>query len=337
MFLVIACLATLIPPGDYALEAPGLPASPDGGQRYGVMGVPADARSGPALRDLGVGWARFTIRLGEKNMDLRTIARQGVRLWVTLSHRDRTNIEERGTIGFAKSVRGGFAPADYAKYRRLIVSTLKPLADEFAKQGKNPGEWMIVQCENEVLPRDLNPPDQKQRFWHGTMDEYLATLLATYDAVKTVDPSIPVAMMGFSSEMLGEFISAKGRKQITAWGERLLSEGRYDWVDVHLYNRIDEMSAKVAWVKSRVAKPVAATEVGGPDPRAGEDYTEALHARQVSTRMKIALNAGASMAFWVLLRDTPGADERFRPMALIDLKWRRKPAFEAYRRVIAGE
>lgn len=126
---------------------------------------------------------------------------------------------------------------------------------------------------------------------------------------------------------------------VAAWAERVLREGRFDVVDVHLYHRIEEIAPKVAWARARAGgRPVVATEVGGPDPASGGDPSDddAL-AADIPARMRAALDAGVERAFWVMLVETDGADERFRKMALIDGRWRRKPAFEAYRRLVAGE
>jgi hypothetical protein len=294
-----------------------------------------DPRAFQALRELGVGWVRVNFRLGERTADARPILREGYGFWLTLSHRDRSNIAD--PAAFARTERGGFPPADPARYQDQIRRIVRPLVDELRAQGRNPGDWLVIQVENEVLPRDVAPPDRPNRFWHGTAQEYLRTLALGYDATKSIDAAIPVAAMGFSSEMLQEFVTRR-HPPVVAWGERLLREGRFDWLDLHLYHLIEEIPAKVAWVRSRWNGPIAGTEIGGPDSASGARYSESLHAEDVRLRIRAALDAGVRRVFWGPLVEPPQVEPRFVPMSLIVRSdYRRKPAFEAYRRLISAD
>ncbi|MBI4613259.1 MAG: hypothetical protein HY720_06580 [Planctomycetes bacterium] len=291
----------------------------------GVVGVSRDPKAREALAELGVGWVRIgEYQLGERRDDLTRIPREGYGLWLTLFHRDRANVAD--ARAFDASERGGFPPADGARYQELVRSTVRPLVEGLRAAGRDPARWLVVQIENEVLPRDVLPPDRPRRFWHGTGEEYLSTLALAYEAVKSVEPSVPVAAAGISSEMLAELVRGEHRL-ITSWGERLLKEGRFDWADVHLYNRVDEIPAKVAWVRARWAGPIAGTEVGGPDEASGARYSEELHAEDVAARIGAAREAGVRRIFWSPFFENPNLESRFVPMCLVASGGRRKPAF----------
>ena len=315
---------------------------------YGIFSFPAaDERSWQALAELRVSWVRLQYRLGEAPPDLITeygrVFREGYGLWLTLYPRDASNMLD--PAAFAQSKRGGFPPADDERYITLVVKTLRPLVEEIRAAGRLPVDWLVVQLGNEVLPSDVAPP-QPLRFWHGTSDEYLHTLALTRVALDRLDPDIPLAAGGISSEALNVLVAYEsdparfaGRPQARAmykWYERLLSSGRFDWLDVHLYHEIAGIPAKVAWVRARWSGPLAATEIGGPDPTTGAVYSPELHVEDLSTRIPTALNAGVDRVFWTTLVETPAFGQQYGPMALITPGWQRKPAFETYHRMIAS-
>jgi hypothetical protein len=117
--------------------------------------------------------------------------------------------------------------------------------------------------------------------------------------------------------------------------DRMLREGRYDVADVHLYHRVESIPSKVSWVRERArGRPVAATEVAGPDERSGEAYSDEANARDLEARIPAVLAAGASHAFWLGMAEAPTADRLGRTVALTRTGASRKPSFEVYRKVI---
>ncbi len=301
--------------------------------QFGIFHVPAHRRSLRALHELGVGWIRLQLQMGERQkkhvlMPLKT----GHGLWLTLYHRDRSNVNEAGTIGFRRSKRGGFPPANSRQYQTLIQETIAPLVTYLREHGKNPGEWLIIQIGNEVVPTDV-APDKPKRFWHGTGDQYLKTLALAYEAVKAVDSTIPVGAAGFSSAMMELVLS--GKPPVINWCERLLQEGRFDWADVHLRHAVDTIPTKVAWIRARWDGPLASTEFAGPDERTGIVYTEDGQAEELVIRMQEAFDAGVNRIFWAGLveNDFSGPIHAHEGL-LAKITWRRKPAFDAYRQFI---
>lgn len=302
---------------------------------WGAVGVGRDPRMFDALADLGVGWVRIAeYRLGEHRHDLARVTRAGFGLWLTLSHRDAGNVVDPRAL--ARTPRGGFPPADAEAFKKRVRAAIEPVARDLRARGKDPSEWLVVQVENEVLPTDVLPQDRPSRFWHGTGEEYLSTLALTHDAVKSVDPSIPVAAAGLSSEMLAELVAGR-HARLTAWGEKLLREGRADWMDVHLYHRPSEIAAKVAWVRERWDGPIAGTEVGGPDPDSGAACDDDAQAADLDARLRAARGAGVERVFWSPIHAGGQMEERFRPMGLITKEGRRRPAFARYRTWVASE
>lgn len=303
--------------------------------RWGAVGEGKDPRVFDALSDLGVGWVRIAeYRLGEHHHDLARVTRAGFGLWLTLSHRDAENVADPRAI--ERTRRGGVPPRDGERFQELVRATVEPVVRDLLARGKEPSAWLVVQVENEVLPTDVLPPDRPQRFWHGTGAEYLSTLALAYDAVKSIDWSIPVAAAGLSSEMLAELVAGR-HAPLTTWGERLLQEGRADWMDVHLYHRPDEIAAKVAWVRERWSGPIAGTEVGGPDPDSGSTCTDDAQAADLDARLRATRDAGVDRLFWSPLYAGGQMEDRFRPMGLITTDGRRRPAFERYGTWISSE
>ncbi|MFQ5611246.1 MAG: sialidase family protein, partial [Anaerolineae bacterium] len=314
---------------------------------YGIFSFPADERSWQALDELGVSWVRLQYRLGEAPPALIAeygrVFREGYGLWLTLYPRDASNVLD--PVAFEQSTRGGFPPADADRYMALVTETLRPLVEEIRAAGQSPADWLVVQLGNEVLPSDV-APEKPIRFWHGTSDEYLHTLALTGAALDRLDPDILLAAGGISSEALNvivayendpaQFAGQPEARAVYEWNERLLAEGKFDWLDVHLYHKIADIPAKVAWVRARWSGPLAATEIGGPDPASGAVYSPELHVADLSTRIPAALAAGVDRVFWTTLVETPAFGQQYGPMALITADWQRKPAFETYRQMIAS-
>lgn len=332
--------------GDLAgpgLLADSVPAAPRS-QQWGIVDIGVDMRAQEALVDLGVGWVRVGLKLGEKGWTnklakIRQIAaelqRAGVGVWLTLFHRDPTNILENGTVGYAATQRGGFPPADPDRYQALVEKAVGRLARTLGRNGRDPGDWLIVQFGNEVNPRDFFPPDRAVRFWHGTGDQYLDMVVLGHEAVKRIDPNIGVALGGISSGSMEQV--QQGVSAAVSWNDRLLAEGNTDWADVHLRHDLDQVGGKVGWVRRRWSGLLAATEIAGPDPRV-VTWSEQAQADDLSPRMRTARRRGVDLAFWASLIENPNVAPIFRREGLIERDtWRRKPAFGKYQRLIARE
>ncbi len=318
--------------------------------QFGVFDIVPDVRSFEELDFLGVGWVREQFRLGEGKDDLAImfysqIISEGFGLFLTIHHRDETNIKAEDMASFIQSTRGSYPPDDTVKYKNLVSGFVNSLVDEITSQGKSPEDFLIIQFCNEVMPTDI-VPDNKTRFWHGTSDEYLNTLKWTFNAVKDQVPhNISVANAGISSAAMEEIVTYDNdpssadqfQTDVHEFNDRVLRKGKFDWADVHLRHHVDDLADKINWVKERWAGPLTATEFAGPDPRTRIAFSENLQAQELVERMSIALDAGVDRIFWSHLMESTAVDEIYFKEGLLELDtWRRKLAFFAYQEFIDG-
>ena len=334
---ILMVLAITITPPSGKAETPSEPRS----SLYGIFVVPADRRAFAALDQLGVGWVRQQWQMGDDRSErklrvlvktLPKLVKRGIGLWLSVYHRDRNNLNDRGTIGFANARRGGFPPMDPSLYQDRLGEAVRRLVDAIRSAGASPGRWLVIQINNEVVPRDVAGKDRASRFWHGTFGQYLDMLATAYDAVKRIDPDVPLAAGGISSTAMEPVL--QGEHRIARWYDRLLGEGRFDWADIHLRHRIGDIPAKVAWVRTRWGGPLAATEVAGPDARVAK-YSESGQAEDIVARMNTARNNGVDRLFWAGLAENPHVAPLYQKEGLIERgSWRRKAAFDAYARLI---
>ncbi len=342
IFLILIAVSPNLPGQNYVKGSQPDDLRP-GTDVYALFSLPRDERVWPALDSLGVGWIRLQYQMGETDANqsqqaFLRVLNEGYGLWLTIYHRDRTNVAD--TLRFDASSRGSFPAADSTAYANLLTSTIQPLADDLAAQGKNPAEWLVIQYANEVSPEDVLPPSPT-RFFHGTQDQYLTELSRTYDVVKSISDDIPVAFGAISSKSLEAILNYNrtgndSLKSIVDWNEKLLAEGRYDWGDIHLYHAVESISEKVAWVRERWQGPLAASEVGGPDERTGVEYSEALQAEELPSRIRTTLESGVNRVFWSFLVDLDLPDDRLaQTLGLIASDWRHKSAYFVYRDLIA--
>ena len=120
---------------------------------------PNQEQSWQALADLGVGWVRLQVRMGEYDPEQTALVLrvfdEGYGLWLTLTHRDRSNITNPERLD--RDQRGSYPPADAERYQALVRRTIAPLVEHLQAEGKDPGVWLVVQMGNEVIPSDVAP------------------------------------------------------------------------------------------------------------------------------------------------------------------------------------
>ncbi len=312
---------------------------------YGVFDIPVDNRVWPALDELGVGWIREQFRVGEADLDRAMVLydrifEEGYGLVLTVHHRDGSNIANQQS--YLSSTRGSYPPQNPDKYKANIRFVVQRLTDALISHGRNPAESLMIQFSNEVLPIDL-VPDTPTRYWHGTSDEYIETLRLTFDAVKEIG-QIPVINAGIASLMLDGVVaidrgllSDPDFEALYAFNERILREGQFDWVDVHLRHAIEDVQSKIDWVKERWSGKLIATEFAGPDVRTSATFTEALQAQELVQRMEIASSGGVDRILWSHLMENPAVEDIYFQEGLIEYQtWRKKPAFFAYKEYLQG-
>jgi hypothetical protein len=329
-----------------AATVPALATAPaEPSSKFGVLasGVAAQPEVAGVLVDLGAAWVRVNAQLGGRDQDLSPLLDAGLNLVITFSHRDPTNVDT--TFGTpAEWPNAGFPFRSKEAYQQRVREALAQWLPRRAG-----GRQIWVQAENEIGDAALNP---RARYWRGTTDQYLAQLQAFYEAVKSTDAAIPVVLTSFASESLEAAVDrgAAHHDYAAAHLTRLLAQGHYDAVDLHFYGCVEEIPAKVQWVREHLpaGKRWISTENGGPDPRcrttpaaweADPARFEQLQAEQVPARLAACADAGGSICLWFSLFDLRRESDVFAHLGLLDgsvLPPRHKPAYDAFRVFVSG-
>ncbi len=290
------------------------------------------------LADLGAGWARVNLSMDGDDPDLRPLLDAGINLILTISNHDPSN----GDTMYGSQdewPNAGFPYRSREAYQNRVIAALEPLLP-YLDQGLQ----IWVQAENEVGDAVLNP---KSKYWRGDTDQYLVQLSALYEAVKSLDSSIPVVLSGFPSESLDKALDASDPLHAYAVNhmQRLLLEGAYDAADLHFYGCVEDISAKVDWVKAVMpaGKLWISTENGGPDPRCPStphtwDENPAVYEQkqveQLTARLTACSENGGAICLWFSLFDLKNEVEPFTHMGLLDPRVsppQKKPAYEAFK------
>lgn len=110
-------------------------------------------------------------------------------------------------------------------------------------------------------------------------------------------------------------------------GYRFTTRGGFPPVEMPIYQA----------ALAEVVRHLAATEVAGPDPRT-DMYSASAQADDVVRRLRLALEHGVDRVFWAAPLENLDLEPAFRHEGLIERdSWRRKPAFDALRALIAGD
>lgn len=303
---------------------------------FGIAFAPRDERTIQEFVDLGAAFIRFNNRMGEDQPDSRMfdLIERGFGIWLTVSHRDRTNVAD--TAWFDQTTRGGFPFVVEQAYRSLFRRTIEPIRNKFIEVGKPPEVWFYVQIENEVTPTSYEgeqiTEDRIDSFWHGTGEEYKQMLLAAREMTRGM---VTQGHAGFSSSTMEGMLVVPPEDTFYRFNSSLLMEMQFDVSDVHLFHTIEKIEPKIRWIRQFYTGPLTASEVGGPDYRLeGVEYTEELQAQELEQRLEMIISPvlAINRAFWVYLRDmnNPG-DPLSEHLGLMDTTWRRKPAWDSYK------
>lgn len=297
----------------------------DGG-RFGVIasGKVQIPGSIAYLKDLGISWLRVNAQFDGNDQDFTRFLDAGFNLIITVAYRDQGNVDT--TYGSLDEYsHGGFPFKSKELYQKRIREALTPLLPYLKK-----GRQIMVQCENEIGPADINP---KAHYWRGSMEQYLRQLDAMSEAVHGLNPSMKVVLSSFTSEGLDKVISTDPNDQRSKYATRnlttMLTEGNYDAADLHFYGCVEDIPKKINWVKSHMPKGKLwiSTEDGGPDYRCNSTplhykdnpgQYEELEAKQVSQRLGACAEGGGSVCLWFSFTDLIKEVEVFNRMGLLD-------------------
>jgi len=319
--------------------------------RFGVFLSRQDVAAGPdfvnGAKDLGVGWVRINVDLGVTSPDYTQYLDAGINLILMISNQDPSNTVQ--TYGTPKEwPNAGFPFKSKDTYQQEIRSFLQP-ASHYLAQGRQ----VMVQAENECYDASI---DKETLFWRGTEDQYLVQLQALYETVKSVNPNIPVVLTSFASAGLDSLIDPNSlfyKRQVNHV-TKMLTQGKYDAIDLHFYGCVEDIPAKVRAVEKLLpaGHPITwiSTENGGPDfinckitPLSWKDDLakfEQEQAKQVPLRLSACAENGGSVCLWFSLFDIKKSDERFSHLGLLDQDAtppRKKPAYYAFKAFVAKQ
>src|SRR6267142_2477946 len=186
-------------------------------------------------------WVRLNLTLSPSDQNYIPFLAAGLNLVLTITNRDPSDIDV--TYGTAQQwPKAGFPYLSRTAYQERIRTLLAPAIPYLTA-----GRQIEVQCENEVGDVTLNA---NSSFWRGDTAQYLLQLSVLYEAVRTLSSSLVLVLTSFASESLEAVINPLDPRYlaITTRFARMLSEGKYDAADLHFYDCVESIPAKVAWV-----------------------------------------------------------------------------------------
>ena len=182
-------------------------------------------------------------------------------------------------------------------------------------------------------------------FWRGSEPEFARLLAVAYESVKRADPEAQVVLGGLS---LGGSPGVLNRDFLPAiLHDPAYPAARYfDVLDFHHYGPAAEAKRRYDYVQAELAKagaagrPVWVTEVGSPSNETGREPPEYAgpegQARYLREMVPYLLSLGVARVFWFTLFDTPVVGPQFDRHGLLDETLAPKPAYDAYRDLIAS-
>lgn len=346
--VVVATRALPTPTVAIAVPTPTrAPTAPSSQNRFGVLISGADVARPEivnAAKELGVGWVRLNLKLDGHDQDYTLFLAAGINVVLTMANQDPANLDTKyGTLKEWQNA--GFPFKSQTTYQQRVRATLEP-ALPFLAQGRQ--VW--VQAENEISDAAVNP---NSVYWRGTTEQYLTQVRALSDAVKALSPTIPVVLSSFASESLDAIGVPNNPRHDFANNHvtALLTQGRYDAVDLHFYGCVEDIPAKVKAIKERMPAGKTfvwiSTENGGPDSRCPTTPTtwqqnptrfEQLQAQQVSARLGACAENGSSICLWFSFFDLRHEVDVFSHLGLLDQSVnppRKKPAYDAFKNFVA--
>jgi len=289
------------------------------------------------VQQLGAGWVR--LNLATSDQSYVTYLAAGINVVLTVLYREPANIvTDNGTP--QEYIAASFPFKSKAQYQQNIRTFLQP-ALKYLKSGRQ--VW--VQGGNEIADATVVT---KSPFWRGTMEQYLAEQQALYEAVKSVDPDIPVVQAGLQSETMDVLLGKKGPGYASAvkYMNALLVPGNYDAVDLHFYGCVEDIPGKVKAIKALLPAghtvPWISTENSGPNVECkatpiswSQDLTEfeKVQAQQVPARLSACVEQGGTVCLWFSLFNVKLGSDAFNHLGLLDEDTtppRQKPAYAAF-------
>ncbi|WP_298497812.1 beta-galactosidase [uncultured Maritimibacter sp.] len=358
--LLVGCVA-LLASAAMAQDAPGLftlDLEPNPRLALAFPGkdpayYPRIADMGIGVVRIGVGWKWLEPEPGQyrwKSLDAQIAALDAAGLMPLIT----LESDAPWAVEHGDQVRNG-TPRDMTSWGALVGQVV----ERYDMDGQGDGPDLsrpvrLYQVANEPLS-DSN----RSGGWAGSDAALVDFVNTAHDAAKAADPELTFILGGFASMNLDAFLVTEfgadmpvqqvwqnGTKTVLDTGdagmmasladaydrmERLLTEARYDFADVHLYGPEDRDEARIAMIAGMAHAPVLSTECGGPSLDYGGTYSGQDHYRAVLWRNLGVLAEGAPFCAWFGLGEGLGSTFGNSRAQLLDAQGNEKPGVHAYR------
>ncbi len=224
-------------------------------------------------------------------------------------------------------------------------------------------ESLCKRYPNKIARIQFGNEWQSQWWFVGTAETYIKYSNIVFDMVKKHSPKTEYVLGGFSIGALQELAVMAGRiktvylpskrrfatgAEITQWREsqdaedkllrikKVLAQARYDVLDIHLYDDVENWGTYIDVFKDLVKKTspkgtlsknsLIVSEFGGPN-LSYETYTDAYHRKQLGKYIQAIWDAGILDAYYFKLVESKDANPAHRKSGLIDSKLKEKPGY----------
>lgn len=206
--------------------------------------------------------------------------------------------------------------------------------------------------------------DNEAGGWAGSIDEFIACMNASHQAVKSADPDAEVVLGGIPSGGLDAMVLSAGLVDYTVFAywtpesiiltmdartaqapsilasvalrERVLRECQYDAADLHLYGPVAFNGHRIDRIQMETgSRPLLSAECGGPNLAYDSDITHEDHFLAAMELNLHALSRGLEFCLWFMMVEreyVPGDGTTWgnSQLQLIDVDQNPKGGYWAY-------
>lgn len=216
-------------------------------------------------------------------------------------------------------------PRDPASFVRYAAQTVERYRDGVAA-------WQV-----------WNEPDHPS-FWKGSAEEYARLLALVYPAIKAASPAAQVVVGGLAEGGAADPRFLESVLKVC----RDIGQPCFDVFAFHTnFHSPADVRRQFATNRQRLGAfgltpPIWITEASyTSDARQqtlpGYQDGEAAQARYLTDTVPLSLELGAARVFWATLYDYRAEHGRYTASGLLSVEGRSKPAYEAFRRLTAGQ
>jgi hypothetical protein len=229
-------------------------------------------------------------------------------------------------------------------------ATRNPAARDDKQPPRDPTSFVRYAAQTVERYRDSvaawqvwNEPDHPS-FWKGSAEEYARLLALVYPAIKAASPAAQVVVGGLAEGGAADPRFLESVLKVC----RDIGQPCFDVFAFHTNFRSPaDVRRQFATNRQRLGAfgltpPIWITEASyTSDARQqtlpGYQDGEAAQARYLTDTIPLSLELGAARVFWATLYDYRAEHGRYTASGLLSVEGRSKPAYEAFRRLTAGQ